>query len=132
MKKYFLILCMFSIIPAIHAQDCSKIKAAVIGTDRQAAHIHHRFAEKEKSPMECLNVNVFPNPADSYVTIVSQTECIKEIRIYNSTGRMVLHQYYKDLLLRRQLNLSTLNKGFYLLRIKLSDQTTIICKIIKK
>jgi hypothetical protein len=58
---------------------------------------------------------VYPNPASRQVTI-EVSENADAILVYNSSGKLVIDQYPKTL--RYNLDLSMLNAGFYILKVK--------------
>ena len=62
-----------------------------------------------------IHVNLFPNPTSDFInlSIVSSTKTIKEITIYNISGKQVLHQQINSQ--QTQLNVSSLASGIYII-----------------
>ena len=72
-------------------------------------------------------VDVYPNPANNVLNIVSYTVGIENIYIYNTNGQLVLANEVNANQIR--LNTSTLSKGVYIVDIKSKD-TSIKRKLI--
>jgi Secretion system C-terminal sorting domain len=60
------------------------------------------------------SLRLYPNPANDIVTIANTTP-IEEITIYDSTGRMVLHQKCNDDTV--PVNISSLQAGSYIIKV---------------
>ncbi|MGJ8593416.1 MAG: endonuclease [Aquaticitalea sp.] len=74
------------------------------------------------------NVKMFPNPAkDNYVTIESNETISAEV--FDILGKKVLAQTVSQN--QKQINISTLSKGMYLVKLK-SDRGSITKKLIKQ
>lgn len=79
---------------------------------------------------ENKRIKIYPNPADRFVTINSE-ELIKDIRIYNVSGELVLSQTtIKENQIN--LNLEEFEQGFYLVELLLVDGTRVIEKLIRE
>ena len=65
----------------------------------------------------------YPNPADSFIVL---SETISNIEVYDVTGKKVLAQSVV-----KELDISSLNNGVYFLKMKSSDGTELIKKLIK-
>ena len=74
-------------------------------------------------------VDLYPNPANNVLNIVSYTVGIENIYIYNTNGQLVLANEVNANQVR--LNTSTLSKGVYIVDIK-SENTSIKRKLIIK
>ena len=72
-------------------------------------------------------VDLYPNPANNVLNIVSYTVGIENIYIYNTNGQLVLANEVNANQIR--LNTSTLSKGVYIVDIK-SKNTSIKRKLI--
>jgi len=72
-------------------------------------------------------VDLYPNPANNVLNIVSYTVGIENIYIYNTNGQLVLANEVNANQIR--LNASTLSKGVYIVDIKSKD-TSIKRKLI--
>ncbi|MGO1584880.1 T9SS type A sorting domain-containing protein [Mesonia sp.] len=83
-----------------------------------------------------LNVNgfeknsafVYPNPATNFINIESENE-VNKVEIYSTLGRLV--KEFVNVGERRQLDISSLAKGMYMLRIN-SEEKNSSFKIIKE
>jgi hypothetical protein len=74
--------------------------------------------------VKSLNFSVYPNPANSIVTINTQ-ENIKEITMFNLLGEVVLTETVKN-----TINVSNINNGIYLLQVKTTNGAIGTQKII--
>jgi hypothetical protein len=74
--------------------------------------------------VKSLNFSVYPNPANSIVTINTQ-ENIKEITMFNLLGEVVLTETVKN-----TINVSNINNGIYLLQVKTTNGAIGTKKII--
>ena len=71
-----------------------------------------------------LQLNLYPNPANNFITI-EMTNQAKSIEIYTILGQKVLESKNK------QINVSSLAAGMYMVRIKDSENATSTKKFIK-
>ena len=71
-------------------------------------------------------IDVYPNPSTSIVTIKAEILKIESIKIFSMLGKEVMQPKVKN----NQVDISNLPKGIYLLQIQ-SDKTKITKKIIK-
>ena len=69
-----------------------------------------------------------PNPANTFLTIETGNSGVYEFEITSLNGRMLYHREYEDPTI--QLDLSSLQKGVYLITIRSKDFVTTR-KIIK-
>ena len=78
-----------------------------------------------------MGVEVYPNPADKYLTIAMESKNTRvSIKVVNTMGQVVLVQEMEELD-QTILDISRFNPGVYLISIK-SDQLEKIVRIIKK
>ncbi|RZL01044.1 MAG: T9SS type A sorting domain-containing protein, partial [Pedobacter sp.] len=70
------------------------------------------------------NFSIYPNPASDIATISSSAE-VKTVNVFNTLGQVVLTAKTKE------LNLSSLNSGMYMVQIQFADNTTATRKIVK-
>lgn len=70
---------------------------------------------------------VYPNPASRQVT-VEMKENPDAVLVYDNSGRLVIHDRPKSL--RHDLNLSSLNPGFYLLKVKQGKKLHVVKLLI--
>ncbi len=75
------------------------------------------------------NLQLFPNPTNGNVNISSATT-IQSIEIYNVLGAKVYAQKINSK--RSNVDISTLNSGVYLFRIKNTDGSSVVKKVIKR
>ena len=73
------------------------------------------------------NVNLYPNPSSDFININS-ADSIEEYSIYDLTGRIVKNSNPNSNNFR--INVTSLNKGIYLVKLSSGDKTGSI-KIIK-
>ncbi len=69
--------------------------------------------------------SIAPNPATTEITIKSQAEPITSIEIFNVLGQQVIHQTY-DSGLSKNLNISQLNAGMYLVKVNKNAVSRLI------
>ncbi|MCH4552444.1 endonuclease [Aestuariibaculum lutulentum] len=75
-----------------------------------------------------LNLKIYPNPVKDHFIYISTTQDLDAI-IYNVLGKEILKQHLNTN--NKKMDVSTLNKGVYLLKIS-SDSGTITKKLIKQ
>ena len=72
------------------------------------------------------NIKMYPNPAQSYITISGNHLDINEVRIFDITGKEVINTK----LLNNQVDISQLQSGMYLVNI-IGDNVDVFKKLIK-
>ena len=72
-------------------------------------------------------VSLYPNPTVGQLNIES-AETIREVTIYNALGQQVLNNYISAN--KSQMNLSSLSKGNYTMRVILQNGETIVRKFV--
>jgi hypothetical protein len=76
-------------------------------------------------------VKIFPNPTNGQITISNiQDASLKTIEVYNILGSLVNSIYVEDELNTINLNLETLRKGIYLLKLNSYNGSTKTQKLI--
>jgi hypothetical protein len=77
---------------------------------------------------EILNILIYPNPATDniYIPYIKGRRVV--VKIYDSTGRLVLENQVSD---QEYLNISTLTKGMFQIKLE-GDNWTVIRKLIKE
>ena len=73
-----------------------------------------------------LNFSVYPIPTSGILTIQSESN-ISQIEIYDRLGQLLLTNFNK-----KEIDLSTLNRGFYFCKIKDEDGNSGVKKIVKE
>lgn len=71
-------------------------------------------------------LSIFPNPAEDILTVESQTEIIRDYRMYDMTGKMILSGYSSSQ--RETLDLAHLETGIYFLILSNSSKPFKIVK----
>ena len=80
------------------------------------------------SENEILDMMIYPNPVDgNYVTILSPVQGLKEIEVYSVTGRKVIDTAING----STLDVSSLNTGFYLLKVKINGQNKVSKLVVR-
>ena len=80
------------------------------------------------SENEILDMMIYPNPVDgNYVTILSPVQGLKEIEVYSVTGRRVMDTAING----STLDVSSLNTGFYLLKVTINGQNKVSKLVVK-
>ncbi|MFK7049531.1 MULTISPECIES: T9SS type A sorting domain-containing protein [Flavobacterium] len=80
----------------------------------------------QEQPLD--NLTIYPNPSNTgRIYITSRSASSKEIEVYDVLGKLVL----QTLLNSKELNISNLNEGVYIIKIKEGDQR-ITRKLIVK
>lgn len=79
---------------------------------------------------ENIKVSLYPNPCVNFITIEAE-EPINEILIYNILGERVLTKIAENKE-KNEINISQLNRGFYLVNIKTNKGATIKKIIVEK
>lgn len=77
---------------------------------------------------EFSNLSIFPNPANDLVQILSPSDELAQIRIFNTLGHIV---YQKEKRLNQDLDVSNLKSGIYILSAT-SDRKNISKKLVIK
>ena len=76
------------------------------------------------------DVKVYPNPVKDDLNIIAPTgKNIKEIKLFDTSGKVVLHQ---NKLSQNPINVSQLPKGLYIVEVILNNDTKVTKKIIKE
>ncbi|MFN2260547.1 MAG: T9SS type A sorting domain-containing protein [Psychroflexus sp.] len=76
-----------------------------------------------------LNIYVYPNPAENKLFIKSKNQNNLTLEIFNLEGKSVLQNKLDN---KRELNVSSLNSGIYLVKIKNENNKTSTQKLIIK
>ncbi|WP_373943081.1 T9SS type A sorting domain-containing protein [Polaribacter sejongensis] len=76
---------------------------------------------------ELVNFNVYPNPANNYINIDSKKEKIASVDIINVLGKRVLSQ---KSIINNRLDISSLKKGIYIMKVKSIENNTITKRLI--
>lgn len=78
-------------------------------------------------------VNIFPNPAHTFLTIVSDKVLFNAtVELYDISGRMVEKQLIDEWVFNHELDLRSLNHGLYFLKISTADHHTKTIKVLKQ
>ncbi|MCO6174288.1 T9SS type A sorting domain-containing protein [Flavobacterium sp. NRK F10] len=71
-------------------------------------------------------IKIYPNPSSGIITIDAVSE-LESVEIFNAIGQAVLNSKNKN-----QINISDLEEGIYMIRLKTKEGKTSVQKIIKK
>lgn len=81
------------------------------------------------SSIQQASINLYPNPFQEKVVLNYEHTFVKELRIFNSAGKVV--KTIKEVKPNEPIDLSYLNNGFYLVKFQ-TDKGVLAKKIIKK
>ncbi len=85
------------------------------------------FDEKQSAPV----LKIYPNPCKTnIVTIDFNTNQISEIQLTNITGKQVFRKKFDFTENKIQLQLDNIQNGMYLLKVKSTDNKTVVKKFI--
>lgn len=73
------------------------------------------------------NIKITPNPTSDKIYIRNNKQTINTISVFNPLGKRVLFSKF----IQKELDISLLPKGFYLVRIEFQNQKIITRKVIK-
>ncbi|MBP8851004.1 MAG: T9SS type A sorting domain-containing protein [Breznakibacter sp.] len=79
-----------------------------------------------RGPKSTLDVTIYPNPADEFITIECDKE-IESVQIYNITGALVLASTASN-----YININSSNKGVYMLVIESINGDKSFKKVVKQ
>ena len=79
---------------------------------------------------DVTKINIYPNPAQNIININVDNQQIQEATIYNLLGKKVLQQSAKSSEIK-QLNISQLSRGMYVIQLKTASNT-YVSKVLKK
>lgn len=84
------------------------------------------LTSKQEQPFE--NLNVYPNPVgNGKIYISSKSSAPKDVEIYDVLGKRVM----QTTLATKELNITALNPGVYIIKIKEGDQRATRKLIVK-
>lgn len=84
---------------------------------------------------ESKGIKIFPNPANDILNIYLANALPQiEVILYDNVGKIIKYYYFKNNSLNtvRQINISDLKGGFYILKLSLSENEMFISKLIKE
>lgn len=84
----------------------------------------------EINEMMHTHINVYPNPASSYITVCQKSKGLKKIELYDSLGKRVKFVSSNEII--SIINVADLNKGIYFLNIKEDGNQVYSEKLIIK
>lgn len=77
------------------------------------------------SRLKKMNVRIFPNPSQDFITITS-SENIEKIEVYNTLGSKVMTASLKE------IDIRDLSNGLYLVSISLDNGSKVVKKLVKE
>lgn len=85
----------------------------------QLDNMRFAYSSLKRSENNISNLKIYPNPANTQVTITSDSFATKTVEIYNILGKKVLSTKANN----EPINVSNLNKGVYVIKITEEDKT---------
>lgn len=73
---------------------------------------------------EFVELKIFPNPSQGIFTLENSDSRIEEIIVFGATGIKVWNQQYSDRSQSQRVDLSSLSKGVYTMKVKTDEYTT--------
>ncbi len=73
---------------------------------------------------EFVELKIFPNPSQGIFTLENSDSRIEEIIVFGATGIKVWNQQYSDRSQTQRVDLSSLSKGVYTMKVKTNEYTT--------
>lgn len=73
---------------------------------------------------EFVELKIFPNPSQGIFTLENSDSRIEEIIVFGATGIQVWNQQYSDRSQTQRVDLSSLSKGVYTMKVKTDEYTT--------
>lgn len=74
---------------------------------------------------------IYPNPTDGIVTINNNQQTIRNIKIFDITGKVIFNDNFSNFNSQQAINLTNQPAGMYFIRIQ-TDNSTINKRIVKK
>lgn len=107
----------------------SKIYAATYGRGLWKSDIYN--ASLNVNEYEINNISVYPNPTSDEINIKWNKSNDVTLRLFNTTGRLILYQKNQNLIEPYKINTSKLSSGIYYLKINTQESSTTKKIIIK-
>lgn len=76
------------------------------------------------------SIQLFPNPSNDFITVISKQSVMNSIDVYDVTGRVVLSEKIK--LNTEKLNLNSFSSGIYFIKVQLEDGSITVRKFVKE
>ena len=83
--------------------------------------------ELEAADLALVDFDIAPNPAKKNITITASNQPINSVEIFNILGQRILHETF-DTTGSKNINISTLNSGMYLVKINAQITKRLIVK----
>lgn len=90
------------------------------------AAINIACAILSNSDFDLASISLFPNPTDAIFSIEVPNEVVKQVRIFDVTGKMLLDSNQST------LNVSSFASGIYMINIETESGKTGVSKLVKK
>jgi hypothetical protein len=120
-----------------YAPEIDLFKISVFGSEKPAyenvpalfsiSNLLNRYSALEN--LDVTNsVQVYPNPAADYIRIkgLSQYNSLLELTIYDIAGKMLYHESANSTATVYEMNVSFLQHGLYVLKIKQGNESSFI------
>lgn len=76
-------------------------------------------------------ISVFPNPTNDLLSVSTREKTIKTLSVIDVNGKILLEKEYSGNGNNETINIASLKSGYYILSIRLSDNSVVSKKIIK-
>ncbi len=76
-------------------------------------------------------ISVFPNPTNDLLSVSAKEKAIKTLSVIDVNGKILLEKVYFGSRNTETINIASLKSGYYILSIRLSDNSVVSKKIIK-
>jgi hypothetical protein len=93
------------------------------------AHIRPIQESSEGIEDDNITIGIYPNPAHNNLTVETASP-IREITVYDQTGRAVIVETFHETSLQQAINTSSFPTGLYLLKV-FTDNGTETAKFVK-
>lgn len=121
----------------VFSQNHPCVKAAIIGTysaTQRGTVAAMKVCPEDYTKLNAANKNnitLYPNPANTYLSIVSPSVGIKNIRVNGLTGNNLFSKAYTENPRGETVDVSLYPAGMYIISIQLMNNTIIYKKVIK-
>ncbi len=83
-----------------------------------------------KNIIQAKNISIYPNPANDLIQINCE-QSLKNVNVFDVTGKLVMNLESQNLI-HKNINISGLNKGIYILKIVTSNDYDYSMKLVKQ
>lgn len=109
--------------------DSIKVTYHQINPDfaQDICYVYHKDSTVNVIERNLSSINIFPNPAHSFLNIEFDSKSVNKLQVYNITGELIkeISSY------NSRVNISFLENGLYILLIQTTDNKTFTRKFTK-